>query len=243
MTTEKPAIPLRSFSSDDARRLLRAARTASLGTLNRDGNGPYVSVVNVATDHAGWPFVFISKLAWHTQNILMDQRASILVSDLPATGDALTGPRVTLMGIFEPIEPEILRRRYLARHPDAAGYIDFSDFSFWRLRPERVHAVAGFGRIETFQVAEIFPCVIDWQELEDGAIRHMNEDHHDAVQRYATSLLGAPEGCWSVVAVDPDGCDLASEHGALRLAFSVPAYNSEAVRMAFIDLSERYKKM
>ena len=95
------------------------------------------------------PLILVSKLAWHTQNLLADARASVLVGELPPTGDALVGPRVTVLGRFEPVEDANLRRRYLARHPQAGLYADFPDFSFWRLNPSGIHGVAGFGRIET----------------------------------------------------------------------------------------------
>jgi hypothetical protein len=37
------------------------------------------------------------------------------------------------------------RARYLTRHPDAAGWVDFGDFAFWRLDVEEVYMVGGFG--------------------------------------------------------------------------------------------------
>ena len=36
---------------------------------------------------------------------------------------------------------------YLERHPDAARYADFADFSLYRFEIESGHLVAGFGRI------------------------------------------------------------------------------------------------
>ncbi len=141
------------FTGREARLLLRRARTATLASLDRGGGGPYASLVNVATDVDGAPIVLISKLAWHTQNLLADGRGSLMVAELPETGDALTGQRVTVMGRWTEASAARLRRRYLARHPQAEVYVDFGDFSFWRLTPEVIHAVAGFGRIETLSAA------------------------------------------------------------------------------------------
>ena len=90
----------RSFSGNEARNLLRRARTATLGTLNREDGIPYASLVNVATDVRGCPLILVSTLAWHTRNLLADPRASIMVAEMPETGDALTGARVTVMGRF-----------------------------------------------------------------------------------------------------------------------------------------------
>ena len=139
------------------RQLLRRARTCSLSTLTRGDGTPYGSLANIATDGAGRPLILISRLAWHTQNLEVDARSSVLAGELPAKGDALVGPRVTVLGRFERVEDANLRRRYLARHPQAALYADFPDFSFWRLSPTAIHGVAGFGRIETLTPDEVFP--------------------------------------------------------------------------------------
>ncbi len=146
-----------AFTGIEARALLERAKTATLASLDREGGIPYASLVNVATDVDGRPIIFISALAWHTRNLSADGRASLMVAELPEHGDALTGSRVTIMGRFMPCEKPDLRQRYLTQHPQAETYIDFSDFSFWRLEPEIIHAVAGFGRIETFKPEAVFP--------------------------------------------------------------------------------------
>jgi heme iron utilization protein len=146
----------RTFSGAEAHALLSRATVGSLGTLDRESGAPYVSVVNVALDGGGLPVIFISRLARHTQNLEQDARASLLVSELPREGDALTGPRVTVLGKFHPAAHAEIAELYAARHPAARMYLDFPDFSFWRLEPTVVHAVAGFGRIETMTAEEVF---------------------------------------------------------------------------------------
>jgi heme iron utilization protein len=228
----------RSFSGVEARLLLRRARTAALGTLNRDGGGPYASVVNLATDLSGAPVIFASRLAWHTQNLLRDGRGSVLASEIPAEGDALTGPRVTAMGSFEQIDAAPMRERYAAHHPAARLYLDFADFSFWRLAAETVHAVAGFGRIETMPAAEVFLDAPD-PALFEGAVGHVNRDHADAARLYAAKLLGAEDGDWQVGSADPDGCHLVLGEKSLRLAFDAAAQDAGALRTAFAGLSKK----
>lgn len=229
----------RTFSGTEARRLLRRARTATLASLNRDDGTPYASLVNVATDVTGHPLLLISTLAWHTKNLLSDPRASIMVAEVPPSGDALTGPRVTVMGRFVKAEDEGARRRYLARHPQASFYAGFGDFALWRLEPERAHAVAGFGRIETMSADEVFPSVSAMIALEDGAIQHMNEDHDDAIQRYAEKLLGAKPGGWKIAGIDPDGADLQRKEEVLRLQFDAPVTSAGELRKLFAGLGER----
>ena len=227
--TAKP----RSFTGTEARLLLRRARTGTLSTLNRDGGTPYGSLVNVAADVDGRPLILVSNLAWHTRNLLADGRASLLVAEPPASGDALTGSRVTIMGVFRRTEEPRVRRRYLARHPEAEGYAGFGDFAFWRLEPEIAHAVAGFGRIETLEAGEIFLPAKEMEEIEESAIVHMNEDHFEQVQR----LAGGKDGKWRMVAVDPDGADLSNGERSLRIGFPAPVFTVDELRACLAKLS------
>ncbi len=220
----------RSFTGQEARGLLRRARTATLATLNAGNGIPYASLVNVASSVRGWPVILISTLAWHTRNLLADPRASLMVAEIPPEGDALTGPRVTIMGRFSKLAPEAVGRRYLARHPAAELYAGFGDFAFWRMEPEAAHAVAGFGRIETIGAAEMFPDAAEIEALEAGAIDHMNADHDDAIQRFAEKLLGATPGGWRAAASDPDGMDLARGEETRRLDFPAPVWTAGALR-------------
>jgi putative heme iron utilization protein len=219
------------------RQLLRRARTCSLSTLTRGDGTPYGSLANIASDVAGRPLILISRLAWHTQNLEVDARGSVLAGELPAKGDALVGPRVTVLGRFERVEDGNLRRRYLARHPQAALYADFPDFSFWRLSPSAIHGVAGFGRIETLTPDEVFPVAAEMEALEMSAIEHMNNDHAEAIHLYATKILKAPPGPWRVLAIDPDGADIGLHEQSLRMEFHTPVFTAEALRKKFAELA------
>jgi heme iron utilization protein len=227
--------PKPSFPGEEMRKLLRRARTCALATLMAEGQTPYASVASLATDVAGHPLLLISKLAVHTQNLLADGRASVLASELPASGDPLTGPRVTIMGRFVQADDEAVKRRYLARHPQATFYAGFADFSFWCMEPSGVHGVAGFGRISTLTSADVFPDATEMAELEISAIEHMNEDHAKAVQDYA-QRLGAEPGPWKIQAIDGDGCDLVCEQRSLFLPFPERVTNAGELRKMLADL-------
>ena len=226
-----------SFSGNAMRQILRRAETCSLSTLSKEDGTPYGSLANIATDVAGNPILLVSKLAWHTQNLSVDARASVLVSELPAEGDALVGPRVTVLGRFEQNDDANLRRRYLARHPHAKLYADFADFSFWRMTPTAIHGVAGFGRIETLTPEVVFPPAAEFEALELSAIEHLNNDHADTVHLYATKILNAGPGSWRVTAIDPDGADLGLHDQSLRLNFSIPVFTADALRKKFAEIA------
>ena len=51
-------------------------------------------------------------------------------------------------------------------------------------------------------------------EAEGDAIAHMNSDHAEACRLYATKLLGAGDGDWACVGIDPEGLGTAARpHG------------------------------
>ena len=134
--------------------------------------------------------------------------------DERAAGDPLEGARIMLAGRAEEAEGEtatILRRRYLNAHPSAEAFVDFKDFSFFRIAPSGLHLVAGFGRIIDLEPAQFLTEIGDaggLLEAEQGAVEHMNEDHREAMNLYATRLLDAESADWSCTGCDPDGMDM-----------------------------------
>src|SRR5580693_3182877 len=192
-----------------ARSLLRRSRQGALATLMAGSGDPYCSLVSVASDADGAPILLISRLALHTRNILGDPRVSLML-DERAEGDPLAGSRIMLAGRAEEAgdgEVAMLRRRYLNAHPSAEVFVNFKDFSFFRIRPTAAHLVAGFGRIVDLKPEQFLTDICDAAgllEAEQGAVDHMNADHHDAIQLYATKLLGAEPAEWRCTGCDPD---------------------------------------
>ena len=191
-----------------ARSLLRRSRQGALATLMTGSGDPYCSLVNVASHADASPILLISRLALHTKNILADGRVSLML-DERAAGDPLEGARIMLAGRAEEAVGEtakILRRRYLSAHPSAEAFVDFKDFSFFRIAPSGLHLVAGFGRIIDLEPAQFLTEIGDaggLLEAEQGAVAHMNEDHREAMNLYATRLLDAESADWSLHRLRP----------------------------------------
>jgi putative heme iron utilization protein len=132
-----------------------AGGVATLATLTAEG-APFASYVLTAPDQHGAPLMLLSRLAVHTKNLERDARASLLYVRRPASGEeAMTAVRVTLTGRALKEDEEDARRRYIARHPDAARYAGFSDFSVYRFEIIAAHLVAGFGRIVTLTAGDL----------------------------------------------------------------------------------------
>jgi heme oxygenase (biliverdin-IX-beta and delta-forming) len=226
-----------------ARSLLRRRREGALATLMAGSGDPYCSLVNVASHLDGSPILLISRLAVHTKNILADPRVSLML-DERAEGDPLEGARIMLTGRAEEVEASALqtvRQRYLNAHPSAEAFVDFKDFSFFRIKPSGMHLVAGFGRIVDLRPEQFLTDTSDADalvEAEPGAIEHMNADHREAMNLYATKLIGAEPADWRCTGCDPDGIDLQAGAKTLRLDFPQRVTTAGELRKALVKLAE-----
>jgi putative heme iron utilization protein len=224
-----------------ARSLLRRSRQGALATLMAGSGDPYCSLVNVASHADASPILLISRLALHTKNILGDNRVSLML-DERAAGDPLEGARIMLAGRAEEADPDqagILRRRYLNAHPSAEAFIEFKDFSFFRIVPSNAHLVAGFGRIIDLKPNQFLTDISDAAgllEAEQGAVEHMNEDHREAMNLYATKLLGAGSADWICTGCDPDGLDMQAGAATLRLDFPERVTSGTELRKMLVRL-------
>jgi putative heme iron utilization protein len=206
---------------------MRTALGGSLATLAHDSGHPYASLVLVATATDGSPLLLLSRLALHTRNLERDRRASILLAP-GGSADPLAGSRLTLTGEIQRTAAEAARRRFLARHPAAAGYAAFADFAVYALAVGRAHFIGGFGRIVDLDPPSLLTETADAGALmaaEPEILAHMTADHADALAAMAAMAAGhaAPGGAagaaWRMAGIDPDGADLLHCTTAVRITF------------------------
>lgn len=229
-----------------ARTLTAGQRQATLCTLTADGY-PYGSVVSYAVDDDGAPLLLISELAEHTVNAHGDERVSMLVAAATAReGDPLGSARLTLLGRLRRLGDQTApRAAYLERHPYAAAYADFTDFSFWRLEVEKCRFVGGFGHMSWVAADAYRQAAVDPLAHEAAAIvSHMNDDHADANLLYVTALAHLADAAdASMVGVDRYGVTLrAHTPGGPRLAripFPAPLQRADQARATLIELLQR----
>lgn len=227
-----------------ARSLLRRSRQGALATLTPGSGDPYCSLVNVASHPDGSPILLISRLALHTRNLLGDARLSLML-DERVEGDPLEGSRIMLAGVAEQASGDdvaILRRRYLNAHPSSEVFVNFKDFSFFRIRPTGAHLVAGFGRIVDLKPEQFLTDISDAASLleaEQGVLDHMNADHHEAMNLYATKLLGAKSADWRCTGCDPEGIDLQAGSITLRLDFPRRIVTPAALRQVLKQFADQ----
>jgi len=236
--------PITDFNpSRLAKSLLRRSRQGALASLMAGSGDPYCSLVNLASHPDGSPILLISRLAIHTRNVLSDARVSLML-DERAGGDPLEGARIMVAGRAEQAADsarDILKRRYLSAHPSAEAFVDFKDFSFFRIRPSGAHLVAGFGRIIDLK-PELFLTdigdAVSLLEAEASAIAHMNDDHRDAMNLYAAKLLGAEPADWRCIGCDPEGLDMQAGSAVLRLEFPARVTTPGGLRKMLANLAE-----
>ncbi len=228
------------------RTLLRELDRASLATIlpAEPAGWPYASLVLVAVDHDLSPILLLSDMAEHTKAIKADGRVSLLFDGTGGLDQPLTGPRATVLGRAERIADDRLKARFLARHPDAALYAGFKDFAFYRLTVDRAHLVGGFGKIRWIEAAELVPPQAEGlAEAEAAIVEHMNADHADAIQLYATKLIGRAGDGWTMTGIDPEGIDLRRGGEVARLAFDEPLRAAGEARKALVALVGRARAL
>lgn len=243
-TDETPPVPEPTFA-ERARTLVHRADTGTLATLSRKHPGhPFASLMPYAHDDEGRPLLLISTMAIHTQNLMSDGRASLLIAQPDVTGDPLAAGRVTLMGDCRRVpesESAAARERYLGRHPNAGYWVDFGDFGFWRLEVGDVYFVGGFAAMGWIDAAEYRAAEPDpLADAAAGIIEHMNRDHADALVAYARFFAGAESDQASMVAVDRLGFKLRLIRGdrrwSVRVAFPREIRTAAETRTVLIEM-------
>lgn len=216
-----------------ARSILRAGRMATLATAA--GGQPFAALVTPAFLPDLTALLLLSSLSEHTRHLQAERRVALLVVGEPTEANPQTAPRVTLTGLAEPIAADgVAKARYLARHPYAALYADFGDFSLWRIVPQAALFVGGFARAVRLRRATLLPdpaSVAAIQAAEADILSHCNARHPDAL-----ATLAARPGAWRMVAVDTDGCDLAENDTVLRIPWSKPASGPADIRSELLAM-------
>lgn len=234
--------------AERSRTLLATATFGSLATMSIEQAGfPFGSLVGYAADAAGNPLLCMSDIAEHSRNIAADARGSLMVtSGGGVDSDPLALGRVTLLGEITALEGDERTAAldlFLTTHP-GAFYAKFDDFRLYRLQVASIRYVGGFGRMswvgqEEYAAAEPDPLVTHSARI----IKHMNDDHGEALVDYAKAFGNAPDTVSATLAsVDRYGIDVLAvsagegKRRAVRVGFPAPADTPDNVRKAVVAL-------
>ena len=236
-----------STHAEQARTLTEKMSTATLCTISERSDGcPYGSFVTYAI-HDGEPIFLISILAEHTKNLEAESRASLMVSE-SGEGNPLALGRVTLLGKCEKLSKDddpSLKEVYLRRHPNASFYIDFEDFSFYKLKISEARYIGGFGRMSWVDGP-------DWENSEPDPlfesagdiISHMNEDHEDAMVIICKEMSKAKDTTSATMTgIDRYGFEMSAMTAEgprpIRIGFENEATDSEEARKEIVALVKK----
>ena len=137
--------------------LLRKERIAHLATLR--AGAPMASMTLYLPEARFDAFyVHVSRLAWHTQDMLQDPRVALSIAETDdRRADPFTLMRVSIRGDASQLarDNQALKARWLERFPEQAINFELADFSFWQITPRDARFVAGFGRIHNLSAADL----------------------------------------------------------------------------------------
>ena len=162
-------------------------------------------------------------------------------------GDPLGASRVTLVGNVLPLpESEVAEARelYLARYANSKYWVDFEDFSFYRMDVVDVYYVGGFGVMGWVSASEYDRSQPD--PLADSMaeiIQHMNADHKDALVLLAKKFARTESQEATITAVDRLGFHVRMKtrdgiRGA-RIAFLREVNNPTETRKVLVEMVQQ----
>ncbi len=243
--TEEPNPAPETSYAERTRTLLFLNQVGVLSTQSKKQKGfPFGSTMPYALDSSGRPLFLISSMAMHTKNLLADPHASLYVCDSEAHSDPLGAARMTLIGNAEPIPPDDIataRGAYLARHENAKYYVDFADFSFWRLNPIDLYFIGGFGVMGWIEVSDFQKAFPDpLAEAAPGILEHMNQDHAPAMIEIAQHAKGISASEAKMTAVDRLGFHLRLKTPerirSVRIGFTEEVHTAEECRQTLVAM-------
>lgn len=226
-------------------------RIGSLSTLSRKQPGfPFGSVMPYGMDARGRPIFLVSTMAMHTQNLQTDPRASLLVTQTDGDGDPLGASRVTLLGNVQTIpEPEVgeARALYLERYANSRYWVDFDDFSFYRMEVLDVYYVGGFGVMGWVQATDYDRAQPDpLADAASGIIEHMNADHKDALVLLARTCAGVDSQEATMTSVDRLGFQVrlktADGMRGARIGFLREVGNANEARKVLVEMVQQARQ-
>lgn len=225
----------------NARRLLRSQHTGVLATQSLSVKGfPFGSVTPFLMTDEGNLVVYASDIAQHSRNMKTDKHVSLCVHD-GLQSDSQASARVTVLATatWDDVS-DALQQRYFALFPQAKAYVKAHDFRFYTLTTSRVRYIGGFGEIYWFSKDEWRAAFADMQASESGIVKHMMEDHIDAIQLMLQQQhnVSADAKAIKMLTTFAEGFHVAVDEHPHFIAFEKALEQSTAVRHEMVKLTQ-----
>lgn len=228
-------------SINHARNLLRNQELAVLSTHSKSlPDFPFGSVTTYISTVNGEPIFYISNLAQHTHNILNNPKICLTVFE-GNQDDPNAGARLSIMGEALLIDDEQLvsiEQRFFELYPESRQYKKMHDFNFFILKIKKIRYIGGFGDINWISKQDWLLEVPEWLEDETNMIKHMNEDHVEAMEIIHFHQLGTYPKRIEMLAINPDGFFLRADgKKPCYINFEELALTGEVVRKQLVKMT------
>lgn len=231
-----------------ARSFMRKWDTGVLSTQfsKNDSEYPLGSVTPYVLTEEGDVIILISDIAIHTRNVKANPRVGFTVFDMESSHKQASS-RVMLIGDASVVKEgdtgyETVSEKYFTFFPMARNYFKAHGFDFWRIRPNHVHFIQGFGKIYTFEASEGWHTEAPtWLGEEQGAITHMNDDHKDTLVAFGEKLLEKKAEEVSLISVDREGFHMKMDNSIHYINFLNDAGDAQGLHREFVALAKSVK--
>ena len=139
------------------------------------------------------------------------------------------------------------RTVYLTRYPDSKYWVDFDDFSFYRMDVLDVYYVGGFGAMGWVAASDYSEAQSDpLAEHKRDIMQHMNADHKEALILLAKRFAGIEAQEAAMTSVDRLGFNVRLKaqdgvHGA-RIAFLREVTTPTQTREVFVEMVKQARQ-
>lgn len=218
---------------------------------------PFGSVVPYCLDERGVPFILVSRLAQHTQNLMDNPHVSLVIldADLQPSNNIQTEARFTLLGQFKRVSDatvvEVLAERYYRFFPASVGYHSELDFEFYRFEVTKIRSIPGFGQARWLSPSALFQPNPFSPEDEARIVDHMNSDHQDALGHYTELFCTASPNCpkssdtameesgddTAMLGIDGAGFHMRANGRIHRILFPHPVCSLAEARQALVEMA------
>eukprot|EP00545_Synedropsis_sp_CCMP1620_P014082 CAMPEP_0119016718 /NCGR_PEP_ID=MMETSP1176-20130426/14248_1 /TAXON_ID=265551 /ORGANISM="Synedropsis recta cf, Strain CCMP1620" /LENGTH=321 /DNA_ID=CAMNT_0006970241 /DNA_START=193 /DNA_END=1158 /DNA_ORIENTATION=- len=243
-----PTPNIRLNVNEKARTVTSVCTSGTLCTVSgHEGisGAPFGSYVDYVLDDDGNPVLLMNEMSMHTINIRenamgVDDSSSTgtsmvtLFTQLAGTGQDVS--RCSVTGTIEKIDPNeaedmnIIRMRYSIAHVYADQVMDSPKFDFYRLVPNKIYFVGGFGVlakwVEPEEYKDSTPDILAKEA--PSIVARINREHADDLRLTANQLLGVTADIVRVrvTSVDRLGMDIrvTCQKGARRNKLSTDEF-------------------
>jgi heme iron utilization protein len=178
-------------------------------------DAPFGSFIDYVLDDSGNPILLMNEMSMHTINIQTCPIVTLFTQLGSKEGQDVS--RCSITGTIEQMdktdaEMDVIRMRYSITHTYADQVMDSPKFAFYRLRPQKIYFVGGFGVLAKWvEPADYHIAAPDILAKDASSIvARINRDHGDDLLTTAVQLLCVTNEIESIrmTSVDRLGMDI-----------------------------------